>query len=115
MRLQCVDALLKCYSEIAAWRGDGTSSLAIARHSTRHLLLYSELSKHDRSVPWLLYPKYHEFAHCSSHLAVNPALEWNYTDESTIGVAAQFTAQCSIHYVPTVVMEKHADLFGLDL
>lgn len=54
LRLQCVDALLQCYSAISAWRDDGTPSLAIARHATRHLLLYAELTKQRRSVPWLL-------------------------------------------------------------
>ena len=57
----------------------------------RHLLLYKQLRTQAADAKlWALYPKHHLMIHVGESCLVNPKAEWNYRDESEIGLCAAF-------------------------
>ena len=112
LRLQCVQALLKVYQEIDSWNNDGSSSAAVSDWGRRHLLLYRELHEARTSDRfWRIYPKHHLFGHVSSRVRANPKLEWNYADESEIGLGAAVAKVVNQQYLETSLIRRYRATF----
>ena len=69
----------------------------------RFLLLYMELV---RTADWSAYPKFHQFAHLVEDCRENPALLWNYLDESEIGLCVELASMLHPKYVSVKLMER---------
>jgi len=112
LRLQCVDALLKCYHLLDNWAQD--SPVALARAAREHLLLLAELRStcHD-DLRWCLYPKHHIFIHLAEGATSNPRAEWNYGDESEIGEAVKLASRVSPTHIAVQLMPRYMNLFVL--
>ena len=92
--MQCVDSLIACYSEMDAW-DQRTSPRRFALSGKRHLLLLVRLNEETNDdAMWNLYPKHHLLIHVVENSMVNPRLEWNYGEESTIGDAVAMSKNC---------------------
>lgn len=112
LRENCVKALVKVYEEIDNWTDDGSSSLNIATHGRRHLLLYKQLSDSaEHWTSWNTYPKHHLFAHVVSRCADNPKLEWNYADESEMGLSAAVARMANQGAVETALLRRYRITF----
>ena len=72
LRAQCVDALQRCYEELAAW-DPANSPTRLAQAARQHLILYTELRRTaTRDWAWSLFPKHHLFIHLAEETVVNP-------------------------------------------
>jgi len=112
-RLHCVEALLRCYEEMETW-GPGVSPHRLATSGKQHLLLFCELRREDgmSDLMWRnLFPKHHLFAHCLDSSITNPRLEWNYAEESEIGLAVRQSMKLHKLHVPTQVMQRNLCTF----
>jgi hypothetical protein len=98
LRLDCCQALCRCYLEMRTW-SDG-SSARLERFARQHLLLYVQLGDiaGADSLFWWLYPKHHLFVHVASTKA-NPALLWNYSDEDEIGACAKACGHRNVSFL----------------
>ena len=113
LRLQCVQALLKVYAELDSWKTDGSSSATVSEWGRRHLLLYREL--HDARTSdrfWRVYPKHHLFCHVTGRVRANPKLEWNYADESEIGLGAAVARAVNQEYLETALIRRYRATFS---
>ena len=106
-RFQCVDALWRCYTEMEQWDPDYSPS-RLSQAARQHLLLYCELNKEtgDQNL-WRLYPKHHLFVDLAEESTCNPRMEWNYSDESAIGLAVKQAASCNANYICTHLMQRY--------
>ena len=112
LRLHCVSALVSVYAEIKNWVSDGSSAARVADLGRRHLLLYREL--HDTRASdrfWRIYPKHHIFAHTATRLRANPKLEWNYSDESEIGLGAAVAKTANQAWLETALIRRYRATF----
>ena len=111
LRYQCVDALHRCYVELQDWSPQD-SPYRLARHGRQHLLLYVSLrSECDDELLWSLYPKHHLFIHLVEGAVTNPRLEWNYSDESEIGVAKTAASTANVAHIATRLIGRYRDTF----
>lgn len=111
LRLQCVDALRRCYLEMESWSPSG-SPHRLAKIGRQQLMLYSELraTSSDPAL-WHMYPKHHLFMNVLEADVTNPRLEWNYSDEADIGIAAKQAATCNVSHIPVQVIRRYCDTF----
>lgn len=113
LRLDCLKLLQRCYGELRIW-GPGSAS-RLASHARRFCILYRQLSDaSDDDGVWALVPKFHIFLHCAEGASVNPALEWNYSDESAIGDAARFSKHVNASFLHTALMAKYRSTFRFE-
>ena len=111
LRLNCCIALRDCYDEFKIW--DEQSPWKLGTYTRRFLTLYRRL---DLSTPinqWHMYPKHHLLIHIAEDSLSNPAKEWNYGDESEIGVAVRITKTMNPPVVPTELLERYCDTFDI--
>ena len=76
------------------------------------MIQYSRLGKclkGDRY--WHVYPKHHMFGHVSSRVRANPKLEWNYADESEIGLGAAVAKVVNQQYLETSLIRRYRATF----
>ena len=101
VRLQCVEALCRCFDCIGSNWTEDTPPL-LAANARQFLASKVELHRTASSdALWKLYPKHHHMVHLSER-GVNPVQLWNYFDESEI-VRASLMAE-KVH--PTVVARR---------
>ena len=114
LRLSCIQSMVACYAELRNWKDGGESTRNLSMHGRQHLIMYAELSRdEDSPVPWVLYPKHHQFTHLVEHAQVNPFLEWNYGNESSIGEAVDVARQCNVLHLERTLLERHSVTFHL--
>ena len=109
MRLNCTQALEKCYKELELW-GPGSSEV-LGREGRTFMILYGQLSEEaaatdPRGLLWRLYPKLHLFLHVCEQ-GVSPTLTWNYADESAIGECARMAETCRPSSLGTTIIRKY--------
>jgi len=112
-RLLCTQAINKVYNELEESRWDPETSPAIIREFTsKHLLLYAELSKEALETCvygtfWRLYPKHHLFYHVIHDSEDNPRSDWCYTDEHEIGNAVSVAEKLHVSTLATEIIERY--------
>jgi len=103
------------YEELYKWRdtGDAAARDAMSLHGRKYLILYEELRIAAATTKklqhmWLWKPKFHLLDHLLTDVHLhNPALLWNYRDESEIGDAVKVASACHLSTVHRLVMERH--------
>ena len=100
-----------CYTELYNW-GDAGCAERAAAAGRRHVILYCPRSREaymqdgPSCFRWRFYPKHHMFLHCVENLD-SPMLSWCYSDESSIGEAAEVAGACHPRQVSRAVMQRY--------
>ena len=108
LSMQCVRAMHETYETMYQWKPDGSSAARLEHVGRTFLILYGELVKY---AGWEMYPKFHLFEHIISGRFINPMDEWNYCDESEIGLAAAMSARCHPCFLRKTVMQRYRNRF----
>ena len=103
------------YEELYKWRdtGDAAARDAMSLHGRKYLILYEELRIAAATTKklqhmWQWKPKFHLLDHLLTDVHEhNPALLWNYRDESEIGDGVKVASACHLSTVHRLVMERH--------
>ena len=113
LRLSCAKALLGCYHELEHWV-PGESPHKLATHARQHLLLYCRLRQESVSDRmWNLFPKHHLLIHVAEGAVTNPRLEWNYGDESEIGLAVKEAMASHKVFLPVHLIQRYRATFTM--
>jgi len=113
VRHQCVVAMCRCYDELKAWE-PRLSNQRLGRYARQHLMLYASLGRMCAPEPrWALVPKHHLLLHCAETSFHNPALEWNYSDESEIGRATKIAKNLNVEHMSVGSMTRYRGTFHL--
>ena len=111
-RINCVSAIVRVCDQIADWKDGGVSSVVVSDWGRRHLILYKQLSDEaDSDRYWCLFPKHHMFAHVADRCTVNPKLDWNYLDESVIGLGAVVAGVSNQEHLETGLLKRYRATF----
>ena len=109
-RQLCIGYLAKTYVQLKNW--DAASPWVLADCGRKHLQLYFSLKEGglDKNC-WHKYPKHHLALHCFETLT-NPALEWNYMDESEIGTAVDIAAGVNEVNLHVNLIQRYCETFS---
>jgi hypothetical protein len=115
LHFQMLSHLNSMYEELYKWRdtGDTAARDSMSLHGRKCLILYEELRNVGATMKkyahmWKWKPKFHLLDHLLLEVFENnPALLWNYRDESEIGNAVKVAAACHLSTVHRLVMERH--------
>ena len=116
IRLQCVQAMNNVYKELYSW-DPVLSPARISEFGRKHCLLYGELQRRCLELPrrgvttrWHIYPKHHQFLHIVEEQVYecdNPASNWCYFDENSIGLCSTLAEGCNPRFLHTALLRKY--------
>ena len=116
IRLQCVQAMNNVYKELYSW-DPVLSPARISEFGRKHCLLYGELQRRSLERPrrgvttrWHIYPKHHQFLHIVEEQVYecdNPASNWCYFDENSIGLCSTLAEGCNPRFLHTALLRKY--------
>lgn len=114
MMYNCLQHLQDCYAQLSDWKSDGISTRLLATAARKHLILYAELG-HGRAdmYSWRCFPKHHMFIHAAENRRTNPACDWNYGDETEIGLAADIAAKCNPTKLHVTLIPRYVLTFDM--
>ena len=88
--------------------GPGEPHHLLGKYARQHVLLCGELHRTSKDeLLGVLSPKHHVLLHCAESTTTNPRLEWNYSDEDTIGNAVEIASGCNIVHLPVKLLERY--------
>ena len=117
LRMQCLSALVSMYKELDNWQPSGGSRHRVSMLIRRHITLFGELRRmQPRNKPklWSFVPKHHLAIHVAENADTCPRLEWNYRDESMIGVCSRNSRWCNQLHIETQLLSRYSDVFELE-
>ena len=116
LRMQCLGALVSMYKELDNWQPSGVSRHLVSVLIRRHITLFGmlrEMMPAD-SPRWCFVPKHHIAIHVAENADTCPRLEWNYRDESEIGVCALNARWVCQTVIEVQLVSRYSDGFELE-
>ena len=114
VHLQTLNHCNDMYNSLYAWKETGSTAArdSMVHHGRMFLILYEELynlafTMKKYSHMWKWKPTFHHVDHILAEVFDhNPALLWNYRDESAIGEAVKVAENCHLNTIHRLDMER---------
>ena len=114
VHLQMLNHCNDRYNSLYAWEETGSTAArdSMVHHGRMFLILYEELrnlafTMKQYSHMWKWRPTFHQLDHILAEVFDhNPALLWNYRDESAIGEAMKVPEKCHLNTIHRLVMGR---------
>ena len=116
LRMQCLGALVSMYKALDNWQPSGVSRHLVSVLIRRHITLFGmlrEMMPADSPL-WCFVPKHHIAIHVAENADTCPRLEWNYRDESEIGVCARNARWVCQPFIEVQLVSRYSDGFELE-